>query len=471
MSVFAAWRGTKAPFMALSRSKRSISSQFSVLLGIVAAGCTIAAFILFFEGGKPVVNLDQTGDHLGGKAIIRYAVSDAGSGLRGISIMASQDNVSKVLHSLTFPRSGYLGKIGPEEATETVSFDIKKEGFRDGPMRISFSAADYSWRGWLQGNRTVIEKEVTVDTIPPQLQILQSEKYISPGGAGIAIYRLTDGQGGSSGVTVNGRFSPGFPIGNGAADTYLAYFALPFDAQRIDSLAVSAVDPAGNQTIVPFTTVFKGVEQKRDTITIGETFLSAKIPEFQQYYPEMQGELIDKYLYANTTVRDQNNSKITDLCRNPTPKRLWRGNFARMAGSSRAGFADHRSYVYNGTIIDNQVHLGMDIASTNRAEVRAANIGKVIFADYLGIYGNMILVDHGQGIVSLYSHLSKINVAPGANVDKKTVIGLTGTTGMAGGDHLHFSILVNGVFVTPKEWWDQHWIDVTIEAPMAGLKF
>jgi murein DD-endopeptidase MepM/ murein hydrolase activator NlpD len=113
----------------------------------------------------------------------------------------------------------------------------------------------------------------------------------------------------------------------------------------------------------------------------------------------------------------------------------------------------------------------MDIASTRRAEARAANNGKVIYADYLGIYGNMVLVDHGQGVFSLYSHLSQINAAPGDMVDQQTVLGLTGTTGMAGGDHLHFSMLVNGVFVTPKEWWDQHWIEVTIDEPIAEFKF
>ena len=142
-----------------------------------------------------------------------------------------------------------------------------------------------------------------------------------------------------------------------------------------------------------------------------------------------------------------------------------------MAGSSRAGYADHRTYFYNGKAVDQQVHLGMDIASTRRANVRAANTGEVIFADYLGIYGNMVLVDHGQGLFSLYSHLSQINVSVGDKVDQKTVLGLTGTTGMAGGDHLHFSMLVHGVFVTPKEWWDQHWIEVTIEEPIIDSKF
>jgi len=117
------------------------------------------------------------------------------------------------------------------------------------------------------------------------------------------------------------------------------------------------------------------------------------------------------------------------------------------------------------------VHLGIDLASTRKADVKAAAKGIVIFTDYLGIYGNMVMIDHGQGVFSLYSHLSQINVSPDDNVDKMSVIGLTGTTGMAGGDHLHFSVLVNGVFVTPKEWWDQHWIDVTIEDPLTESRF
>jgi murein DD-endopeptidase MepM/ murein hydrolase activator NlpD len=275
----------------------------------------------------------------------------------------------------------------------------------------------------------------------------------------------------SHGITMNKQFNPGFPLGDGRDDIYISFFGLPFDTDKLETLNVSATDMAGNKTVVPFTTVYKPVNHKRDTINISDGFLNSKIPEFQQYYPEMQGEFIDKYLFANSTVRVQNNEKIRELCSNPQPERLWRGRFSRMPGSSRAGYADHRTYFYKGNDIDQQVHLGMDIASTKRADVRAANAGKVAFADYLGIYGNMVLVDHGQGVFSLYSHLSQINVTAGDMVDKKTVLGLTGTTGMAGGDHLHFSMLVNGVFVTPKEWWDQHWVEVTIDEPITDSKF
>ena len=442
----------------------------SIILGVFLGGIGIAAFLLFFEGESPVVNLEQTRDQIGKKGVIHYSVTDGKSGLRNITISGIQGSATKVLHSVTFPRSSYTGKIGPAETSETVTFDTKKEGFIDGPMTIKFEASDYSLRGWLQGNKTIINKEVTVDTVPPQLQLLQSEKYISPGGAGVAIYRLSDNTC-TSGVTINGRFHRGYLVGDGRKDIYISYFALPYDAQKIDNLMISAVDLAGNEASIPFTTVFKGIAQKIDTITLSDSFIGTKVPEFQQYYPEMKGELIDQYLYTNTTLRDQNNKKISELCQNPSPNRLWQGHFSRFAGSPKAGFADHRSYMYGGKIIDHQVHLGVDIASTNRAEVRAANTGKVVFADYLGIYGNMILIDHGQGIFSLYSHLSQMNVAPGNEVDKKSVIGLTGTTGMAGGDHLHFSVLVNGVFVMPKEWWDEHWINVTIEMPLTQSKF
>ncbi|MBU1568222.1 MAG: M23 family metallopeptidase [Proteobacteria bacterium] len=397
-------------------------------------------------------------------------MSDAQSGLRSIAIWGTQGSINKILHSVSFPKASNTGMIGRAETTETVTFDTKKEGFIDGPMSFRFEVADYSFRGWFQGNKTIVNKEVTVDTLPPQLQILHSEKYISPGGAGVTIYRLSDSKC-TSGVTINGQFHPGFLVGDGRPDTYISYFALPYDTQKIDSLTLSAIDFAGNETITPFTTVYKSVAQKTDTINVSDSFIGTKIPEFQQYYPEMKGELIDQYLYTNTTIRDQNNKRISELCGNPLPNRLWQGYFSRFAGSPRAGFADHRSYIYNGKTVDHQVHLGVDIASTSNAEVRAANKGKIIFADYLGIYGNMILIDHGQGIFSLYSHLSQMKVSPGNEVDKKSVIGLTGTTGMAGGDHLHFSVLVNGVFVMPKEWWDEHWIEVTIEAPLAQSKF
>jgi len=449
-----------------SSGKRYFLIFILLILAVVAAG----AFFLFFEGEAPQLSLENTNDNIGQQGAIHYTASDSKSGIRSIAIWAQQGDLKKQLHYNSFPRTTYTGTVGPLKDAQTVSFDVKKEGFKDGPMSITAEVTDFSMRGWFQGNKTTVVKDVTVDTVPPRIQILHAEKYISPGGSGIVIYRLDD-KDCTHGVNINGRFNRGALIGDGRDDTYIAFFGLPFDTESLENQNILAIDHAGNQAMVPFTSTLKPANQKHDNINIGDGFLSQKIPEFQQYYPEMTGTNLEKYLYSNNTVRIQNNTKIAELCSTPSPERLWKDAFSRMPGSPRAGYADHRTYYYQGKSIDHQVHLGMDIASTQNADVRAANTGIVIFADYLGIYGNMIIIDHGQGVYSLYSHLSQINVKPGDNVDQKTVIGLTGTTGMAGGDHLHFSMLINGVFVTPTEWWDQHWINVTINDPIKNSKF
>jgi murein DD-endopeptidase MepM/ murein hydrolase activator NlpD len=70
-----------------------------------------------------------------------------------------------------------------------------------------------------------------------------------------------------------------------------------------------------------------------------------------------------------------------------------------------------------------------------------------------------VIIDHGMGVQSLYAHLSSIDVKVDQTVEKEQQIGRSGMTGMAGGDHLHFTMLVNGRMVNPVEWWDGHWIE------------
>lgn len=429
-----------------------------------------AVFYLFFEGERPQLELTSPDQYLGKNSVIVFTSADRKSGIRNIGLKISQGDLVKELYREEFPRSGPTGMIGIPEKALQVPFNPAESGFKDGPARIVLQVNDYSMRGFLKGNRTEIAKDFTIDTTPPKVAILHSERYIYPGGSGIAIYRSADADI-TSGVQINGDFHPGFLVGDGRDDTYICYFALPYTATAIDSSFVVAADPAGNQAKLPFSVIFKNQKFREDRINVSDGFLSKKIPEFVQHYPQMQGSMVEQYLFTNNDVRIDNNQKISDLCKSPNPQRMWQGKFGRMPGSTRAGFADHRTYYYQNNPIDRQVHLGIDLASTRQANVRAAEKGTVIHADYLGIYGNMIMVDHGQGVFSLYSHLSQINVSVGDEVDTQTVIGLTGTTGMAGGDHLHFSMLINGVFVTPKEWWDQHWIDVTIEEPLTESRF
>ncbi len=457
----------------MSRLRHSTSrskSTFLLFFLLLLIGSGAAAFFLFFEGEKPKLTLDSPQTYLGAQSMVEISSADGKSGLRHLRVRISQGEIAEELYFEEFTRNGFTGMVGQPQKTVKIPFNPADSGFQDGPAQIVLEAYDYSLRGLLKGNNTTVTRELSIDTTPPKVSILHSEQYINPGGSGIAIYRLTDPDI-TSGVQINDRFHPGFLVGDGRDDTFICYFALPYTANQLDTSFVVAVDPAGNKTQLPFTVIFKKKNFRQDKINVSDGFLDKKIPEFMQYYPEMSGTMVDKYLFTNNEVRIQNNNKISDLCGSPHKQRLWESKFHRMPGSSRAGFADHRTYFYGSKPIDRQVHLGIDLASTRNAEVKAAEKGIVIYADYLGIYGNMVMIDHGQGIFSLYSHLSQIDVAPNDQVDKLTVIGLTGTTGMAGGDHLHFSMLVNGVFVTPIEWWDQHWIDVTIEDPLTESRF
>jgi len=452
-------------------AKKRKTSSLLILLFIILiiVGIGVGVFV-FFENEKPSIQLTSQIDFIGNETSINFSVTDKKSGLQSIHLTLIQGEMKKTLYSIDFPRQRYWLNAGPGTKEVSCLAVIKKLGFKDGEAKLVIEATDYSFLRLLRGNKTRIEKTITIDTKPPRINILHSERYVKPGGTGFVIYRLSnDAQ--KHGVMINKTFHLGFPIEDGREDVYNSLFAVPYNVKKLTETHIMAVDRAGNQAIVPFSTRLQKTKQKKDRINISNSFLNTKIPEFDNHYPEMQGTPLEKYLYANNKIRSLNNQTIKTVCKKSVAERLWKDRFLRMSGSSKAGFADHRTYFYKNKGIDKQVHLGMDIASTKRVEVKAAGTGKVVLAEYLGIYGNTVILDHGQGLFSLYAHMSQINMAIDDIVEKGSVIGLTGTTGMAGGDHLHFSMLVNGIFVTPIEWWDQHWIEVTIQEPIIDSKF
>jgi len=451
------------------RKKKGSSFPFYLIIALLLAGAGGYVFLTFFEGEKPLIVGNDLPAYIGKKTNVTLTISDARSGLRSMKMVIIQNGKEKNLFTKDFPRKQNDGSGGT--AKDEISFDIDTKALKlkEGEAVIHVVATDYSLRGFMKGNSTELFHNVTIDTKPPKVSIIHSERYIKPGGAGIVIYSVDDTV--KHGIMLNNKYHPGFPLTDGSDSKYIAYIALPYSAEKISQALVFAKDISGNQTTKPFAPVLKNPKHKKDKIYVGDGFLSKKIPEFEERYPEMEGDMLQKYLYSNRDIRKSNNQEIHDQCLIPEQKQLWEGRFVRMAGSGKAGFADHRTYFYKGKAIDKQVHLGMDIASTRHAEIEAAGTGKVIFSDYLGIYGNMVMLDHGQGVFSLYSHLSQINVSQDDMLNKGDVLGNSGTSGMAGGDHLHFSMLVNGVFVDPKEWWDQHWIDVTIDGPLADAKF
>lgn len=437
---------------------------FSFLLLSIACVLLIAAggalFFILFEGERPLVTLKNPPAVLGEDTTITATATDGKSGLKEVFVHIRQNHRDTLIVHKTFPRTTFWGS-GIQSTTVTAQIAVKDKGIADGKAELIVTATDYSLSGMGRGNVTRTILPVVIDTRPPTISFQEATRYLRPGGSAVVLYAV-DETPASHGVRLNGIWYPGFRVQPGTK-RYGAYVALPYNADGISESIIEARDHAGNRSTVQASFYFKERNFRRRTIQIPVSFLKQKLPEFQRRTPSLAGEPIEQFLFLNGALRKENAEKIKEVCATTDAKQLWSGAFAALPNSARmARYADHRTYLFNNREIDQQVHLGADLASTQRAPVPAANSGIVVFADYLGIYGNTVIIDHGQGIFSLYSHLTDMTVTKGALVEKGGTIGRTGATGMAGGDHLHFSMLVHGVFVTPLEWLDPHWIKVSI---------
>ena len=448
--------------MSKSSRAKSSGSAFFLIFFIVVLVAAVGLLVYVNERESPQIDTPVLPELCGVETAFEFRVTDQRSGLRSVQVAIRQEGKETVLYDKSFPRKTWVGMAGLPEVRGEVTLDTVKLGLADGPAELVLRGRDYSMWGFGAGNSSELRVNLNFDTQPPSLNRLDSPRYIKQGGAGMVTYRIGE-EAAKHGVMLNGFFHPGFAM-PAKKDIYGAIIALPHDVTKVEEAVIVAADQAGNTARAPFGVLVKSGKFKQDTINIPDSFLDLKMPEFRQYYPDLQGDMVAQYVQVNNRVRQQNNKIIGEVCKSSAPEKMWQGRFLRMAGASRAGFADYRTYRYKGKKIDNQFHLGQDIASVRHAPVKSANHGIVVYTGYLGIYGNMVIVDHGTGVFSLYSHLSQIGVAKEQMVQKGEVLGATGTTGMAGGDHLHFSMLVNGVMVNPLEWWDASWLSLHIES-------
>ena len=422
------------------------------------------------ETEAPQVELDFASAAFGVERNLSMTLFDTKSGLNKVWIGIFKDGREVVLLEEDFPASGWLRKGSVNRVPLTVSVKPKTLGLTDGEGILRLVVTDYSWKAWGKGNRTYIEKKITFDTRAPGIEVLTEAHNISPGGTALAMYKVSEPCK-KNGVLVGDQFFPGHPAGMPDADIHLAFFALAHDQGKGTSIRLEAVDMAGNRTTAGFYHFIKKKAFRKDTIRISDSFLSSKLPEFENLLANhAHQQPIDQFLYINREIRQENKQTIDSITGRSEEKIYWKGVFRRLPGSAtRSKFADRRTYTYKGNTIDHQVHLGQDLASNARSPIPAANSGKVAFTEYLGIYGNTVILDHGFGLFSLYAHLSAVDVETGQSVNRGDTIGRTGKTGLAGGDHLHFSMIVHNTFVSPLEWWDASWIKNNISGKLISL--
>ncbi len=456
--------GARKPGKVVSKllKTRSNNIRFWFLTLLLAAVLIPIAWILVvrFEGEKPAVDIKLASPSLGLSQELVISLLDSKSGLRDVWAGIVKDGKDYILLKKEFPGSAFIGGGELDKESFTLVLEPKTLGISDGPATLRIVAKDFSWRGGFGGNRTLIEQPVTIDTKPPSISILTRFHNIAQGGAGLAIYRVSEPCP-ESGVYVGEEYYPGYPGFFKNPEICLSFFALGYDQDRDVKMFVQAVDAAGNRSVSGIPRYIIRKRFKKDVVDISDSFLSQKMPEFENEIPGSAGlSPTEIYLKVNRELRQANYQKIVELVRNSDSALHWKDTFLRLPNSARrSSFADHREYHYNGKKIDEQVHLGIDLASLARSPVPASNSGRIVFGGRIGIYGNTVLIDHGFGLFSMYSHLTDVTVEKGQNVSRGDIVGHTGTTGLAGGDHLHFSIMIHHTFVNPVEWWDGSWIE------------
>lgn len=346
-----------------------------------------------------------------------------------------------------------------------------------GPARIVVRATRSVMFGLRNANAEAT-RDVVVRLEPPRVEVLSTFHYINQGGAEFVVYRATPA-GIESGVRVGDLTYPGFSAKAAGLKTdeatHVAFFALLHDQDLNAPISVFARDAAGNEAATPLDHRAFAKAFQRSKIPLEDAFLQRVVPAIAATTPDLNlatgpADLLASFLRINTDLRRRNGEMIAALAKKTAPQMLWTDAFQPLVNAAvEAKFADSRTYFYQGKEVDHQVHLGFDLAVTAHIPVLAANRGVVLHAGDLGIYGNCVIVDHGLGVQSLYAHLSAIDVKVGDRVEKGQAMGRSGMTGLAGGDHLHFTMLVSGHPVNPVEWWDPKWMNDRVLRKIAGL--
>jgi murein DD-endopeptidase MepM/ murein hydrolase activator NlpD len=421
-----------------------------LLIFLLLSIITLAVLWWRLDKDQPVLTLGPDQQFVSPKTQFVIAANDPGAGLKSIKATLRQNGREHVLLTELFdvPQAQFNG-----------SFSLSGLGLGDGPIEIEIVAKDHSKKNWFNGNTARILASLVLDTKPPKITTESATRYVRQGGVGCVSYTLSEGVA-QTGVQVGSIQFPGYEHAPGK---YVAFYSYPYDLAMGASPTLLATDIAGNKSQSGINVVIQPGAFKKDNLNVSENFLRLKMPQFQSEQDGSMEGLFETFLKVNRDIRTKNDVRIVQAGSETTATIPWEGTFVRLPNAApRAGFADHRTYLYKGQKVDETYHLGVDLASLARSPIPAANHGRVVMAEDLGIYGQTVILDHGFGLQTLYGHLSEIHVAPGDQVRKGQPLGLTGETGMALGDHLHYGVYVSGMPVNPIEWWDAQWIDFRI---------
>lgn len=446
-----------------SEDKKRVAGCFTRTLTIVVlAVLAVFALASLRVGGEPEVAIEPSAQGIGARTPVTVNVAEGGRGLSRVEVQLVQgDRVTTVAEKDYVPRPAYAfwGSRTTEDSLQVEVGRETVEELESGQATIRVVA--HRAGTWARNpDPKIAEVTLPVRLTPPSLQVLSTQHYVRQGGSEVVVYRVGD-TAIRSGVEAGDRWFPGFALPGGGPNDRFALFAVPYDVDDQSKVRLVAEDDVGNVAQAGFIDKFTPRPYSEGRIELTDGFMNRVVPEIisnTSGYPD-QGDVLKNYVYINSEMREKNRARLVELAGKSAEEFMWHEPFLPLPGGQvMSPFATRRTYVYGEEPVDVQFHLGYDLASTRQAPIPAANDGIVLLAEFFGIYGNAVILDHGYGVMTLYGHLSSFDVQPGQRVKRGDPVGRTGQTGLAGGDHLHFGILLHGLPVDPVEWWDRKWL-------------
>jgi murein DD-endopeptidase MepM/ murein hydrolase activator NlpD len=454
-----------------------------IVVLLIAVGC---AYYIAGRGAPPVIAIDKPERVVGQTGTLDVRAETPNGRFTAFTVALEQNGARIPLVDLKASSRGEIPPGAPADVTVQapdrnhlhVTRPIGKTSvpqLASGAARIVVTATRPSFLNLRQLTSTAT-KDFQVRLEPPRVSVVSTHHYVNHGGSEMVVYKATPPDV-ASGVRVGEVEYRGFPasgagIANADPSLKVAFFALLYDQPLNAPIVAFARDEAGNQAKATFVDNVFEKPFKKSRIEIDDKFMNKTVPDIVEHSPELKmatpaqdsPDMVAAFLRVNGELRKINADQIAAMEAKTSPTRMWEGPFVQLGNSQvEASFADRRTYIYKGKEIDQQTHLGFDLAVTAHVPVAAANAGTVLNASWLGIYGNCVIVDHGMGVQSLYAHLMSFDVKVGDRVTRGQIVGRSDSTGLAGGDHLHFTMLVGGRMVNPVEWWDPHWIADRVE--------
>jgi murein DD-endopeptidase MepM/ murein hydrolase activator NlpD len=416
----------------------------AILLFIVIAAGAIAFVLL--RSTTPVIDIPNTTAVVGQATPITVHVRNA-HGVRKATAALEQNGTKFQVWEMN------QASKSADNSWDFIAGLKTTPQLRDGKAKLVVEATSND----LLGKTAHAEREVTVVSQPPTVSVDSDQHYLYLGMADLATFSVSGGWT-QAGVKVGDQTFRAWPMPGGKSGLF-SLFAFAWNMPAGTIPLVYAGNGSGSDVTSPIAVQFPKKEQPKYTthdLQVSDAFMQKVIGELD---PNGSGDPVARFVKINGEMRRANNKTLADLQYKTADRFLFSQPFTRQSNAqTEASFADLRNYIYHGKKIDQQVHLGYDLAVTQHVGVESSNDGKVVYAAPLGIYGNCIVVDHGYGLQTIYGHLSHIDVHEGDMVKRGQVMGQSGMTGMAGGDHVHFAMQLDGVQIDPKEWWDPHWI-------------